>query len=45
MAVSSYFLRKGTPVHIAVIEAYLKGLDLKEEDKVIVFDVLPNRLG
>lgn len=42
---SSDLLRKGVPVHIAIIEAYVKGLALKEEDKVIVFDVLPNRLG
>ena len=37
--------RKGVPVHIEIIEAYVKTLDLKEEDKVIVFDILSNRRG
>ena len=36
--------RKGLPVHVSIIEGYMKGLPLREEDRVVVFDILPNRL-
>ena len=36
-------LRKGLAVHNGIIDAYLNGLTRDPEDKVIVFDILPNR--
>ncbi|CAE7224453.1 cofG, partial [Symbiodinium sp. CCMP2592] len=35
--------RKGTECHQAIVEAYLDGLNLAENDKVVIFDLLPNR--
>lgn len=32
-------------VHKAIIDAYLRGIDLPEGAHVVVFDVLPNRLN
>ena len=35
--------RKGLPIHEAIVEGYLKGVELRESDKVLVIDLLPNR--
>ncbi|CAK9003765.1 unnamed protein product [Durusdinium trenchii] len=36
-------VKKGLAVHNGIIDAYLNGLTRDPEDKVIVFDILPNR--
>ena len=35
--------RKGSECHRAILEAYLEGMDLGEHDKLVIFDLLPNR--
>eukprot|EP00438_Fugacium_kawagutii_P033434 Skav208820 [mRNA] locus=scaffold667:154263:157452:+ [translate_table: standard] len=34
---------KGVPAHLEVISAYLRGIQFKDEDVVVVVDILPNR--
>jgi len=38
-------LRKGVKTHVGILEAYQKGMNLKNTDRFIVFDVVPNRQG
>lgn len=37
--------RKGVKAHQGVLEAYVKGMDVKDTDRFIVIDLIPNRLG
>lgn len=37
--------RKGLIIHDAIVDAYLKGLTLGANDKVLLVDILPNRHG
>lgn len=38
-------LREGVKAHLGVLDAYMDGMDLKDGDRFIVFDLLPNRWG
>ena len=38
-------MRKGVKAHRGVLEAYIKGMEVKDTDRFIVFDLVPNRLG
>lgn len=38
-------VRKGVKAHRGVLEAYIKGLDVKDADRFVVCDLVPNRLG
>lgn len=35
--------RKGVAAHVAIVESYLSGLEMGEEDHMVIFDLLPNR--
>ena len=35
--------RKGVAVHDAIIDGYFKSLTLRQNDKVLIVDLLPNR--
>ena len=37
--------RKGVEAHAKIIDAYIAGLQRGQNDKVLIFDVLPNRWG
>ena len=37
--------RKGLNPHIEIIDAYIQGLTLQDQDHIVLFDILPNRLG
>lgn len=37
-------VRKGLAAHVATLDAYMEGLTLQTDDRVLVVDVLPNRL-
>lgn len=36
-------LRKGIPVHLEIVNSYIRGMDWQEGDVVIWADMLPNR--
>ena len=38
-------LRKGAQAHIGILDAYMSGLNLKDGDRFVVFDLVPNRCG
>ncbi|CAE7608143.1 cofG [Symbiodinium sp. CCMP2592] len=40
---SSRVEQKGIPVHTGTLDGYMDGMDLKEEDRLICVDLLPNR--
>lgn len=37
-------IRKGLQCHLDILESYMAGLDLTDQDNVIFLDVMPNRL-
>ena len=38
-------VRKGLPIHDAIIDAYMKRMSFAESDKVLLVDLMPNRHG
>lgn len=43
LVVVDCWARKGLQIHEAIVDGYLKGMELRESDKVLVIDLLPNR--
>ena len=37
--------RKGVEAHKKILEAYMSGMDIKAEDRLLVVDLVPNRQG
>lgn len=38
-------VRRGVPGAEALIEGLLKGIEVRDIDRVVLFDIIPNRLG
>ena len=35
--------RKGIPCHKAIIDTYLQGMEIRDQDRVVIVDIVPNR--
>ena len=38
-------VRKGVKAHKGILKAYMDGMDVKDADRFILLDLIPNRLG